>query len=342
MGCNLSPVIAEALVSYIFDLGIKSFNNKPKFVRFFVDDSFIIINKRYIASFFHHMNNLDQNLKSIKFTMEQENNDEISFLDVKISRYNNVIQTCVYRKPTHSNRYLNFNSNHSLENKKAVIRTLANIALTNTSDRNQLDAEFNSIVSMLRANNYPLNIITQIINQCKIKFYSREKHNHDTFDITKTITIPYYRNVSENIKTILRKYDISVVYKRGNSINNLLNPIKKSSLIRSNVVYNLNCMDCNSTYIGTTKRKLGIRIDEHAKSTQTKSNVAKHAIDHGHRIDYDNPKITYFERNNSARVFLEGFDIMKNKLAKNNLMNDKINMQNNIPPIYLPLTKYCK
>jgi len=38
---------------------------------------------------------------------------------------------------------------------------------------------------------------------------------------------------------------------------------KLSILSRSNVVYKINCKDCNASYVGQTKRLLKTRINEH-------------------------------------------------------------------------------
>ncbi|KAK4881252.1 hypothetical protein RN001_004571 [Aquatica leii] len=50
---------------------------------------------------------------SIKFTMEKEKENSLSFLDVQVTKNKKIMETTVYRKPTHTGRYLNFESNHS-------------------------------------------------------------------------------------------------------------------------------------------------------------------------------------------------------------------------------------
>ena len=49
----------------------------PKVWERFVDDVYSILKRTHLENFFHH-NNLHQN---IKFTMEEESNGELAFLD---------------------------------------------------------------------------------------------------------------------------------------------------------------------------------------------------------------------------------------------------------------------
>ena len=72
-----------------------------------------------IANFTDHLNSLDNN---IKFTVKIEENNCIPFLDMLISP-NNVgeINFNVYRKPTHSGKYLDFKSNNPIAHKNSVI-----------------------------------------------------------------------------------------------------------------------------------------------------------------------------------------------------------------------------
>ena len=91
-------------------------------VNVIVDDIFVILDEIAVDKFFTHLNQIQS---SIKFTMEGEKNNCICFLDISISRnHTGTLYTNIYRKPTHSKRYLNFKSEHPLEHKSAVVNTL--------------------------------------------------------------------------------------------------------------------------------------------------------------------------------------------------------------------------
>ena len=60
----------------------------------FVDDIYSILKRMHLENFFHHINNPHQN---IKFTMEEESNREIAFLDTLLKRNNGEISVLVYR-----------------------------------------------------------------------------------------------------------------------------------------------------------------------------------------------------------------------------------------------------
>ena len=76
----------------------------PKVWEQFVDYFYSILRLTHLGNFFHHINSLHQN---IKFTMEEESNGKLAFLDTLLKRNNRQISVLVYRKPTHTDRYLN-------------------------------------------------------------------------------------------------------------------------------------------------------------------------------------------------------------------------------------------
>ena len=75
-----------------------------------------------------HLNSISP---SITFTQEREQNQSLAFLDVKVTRNK-------YKKPTHTDRYLQFDSHHPKHHKFAVAKTLhnrINTLVTNSDDK---------------------------------------------------------------------------------------------------------------------------------------------------------------------------------------------------------------
>ena len=66
---------------------------------------------------------------SIKFTMEEEENQQIAFMDIQVTREGNKLSTSVYRKKTHTKRYLNFHLHHHPRTLIGIVKTLKYIAL---------------------------------------------------------------------------------------------------------------------------------------------------------------------------------------------------------------------
>ncbi|XP_068735507.1 uncharacterized protein [Montipora capricornis] len=105
MGSPVSPVVANLCMDEIgeYKSAISAIDVAPKVWKRYVDDSFCIIKKDEIPAFHNILNSLDPH---ISFTIEQENNGQIPFLDTLVSRHNGTINVDVYRKPTHTDRYL--------------------------------------------------------------------------------------------------------------------------------------------------------------------------------------------------------------------------------------------
>ena len=104
MGSPDSPVVANIYMEVIENTAIETTPTKPETWKRFVDDSFSIIKKTAITSFLNLLNNIDLN---ISFTIELEQDNKISFLDTLITQGND-FKINVFRKPTHTDRYLDF------------------------------------------------------------------------------------------------------------------------------------------------------------------------------------------------------------------------------------------
>ena len=71
----------------------------------YVDDALMIVNKNYIDIVLDIFNSYHERLN---FTHELETNNSINFLDITIIREKNNLMYNWYRKPTSSNRTINF------------------------------------------------------------------------------------------------------------------------------------------------------------------------------------------------------------------------------------------
>ena len=97
MGSPLGPILANIFVGFH---GRQLFENsrKPCIYLFYVDDTFFSFSSHSEAlKFFHKLNNLHT---SLAFTMKEEKNDKLPFLDVLVERGESVFLTSIYRKPT--------------------------------------------------------------------------------------------------------------------------------------------------------------------------------------------------------------------------------------------------
>ena len=106
----------------------------PKVWEQFADGAYSILKRTHLENFFHHINNLHQN---IKFTMKKESNGELAFLDTLLKRNNGEISVLVYRKPTHTDQYLHYSSHYQTSCKESVVSSLFNRAysiITNKDD----------------------------------------------------------------------------------------------------------------------------------------------------------------------------------------------------------------
>lgn len=157
MGMNVAPVLANIVTNEILDRVLEKLNICPKLIIKYVDDILIIIPTRKFDILVKELNNFLPG--KIKFTVEQEENGKIAYLDMLISRKaDGKLSVNWYQKPTASNRVLNFLSQHPIQQKRSVVYGFFHRILT------LVDAEFRNectikIKNVLRANNYPWPII---------------------------------------------------------------------------------------------------------------------------------------------------------------------------------------
>ncbi len=159
MGSPVSPIVANLFMEDFEANAIATAPTPPKCWDRYVDDTYTIIVKDKVEELHHHINNLEPTTDygSIKFTREPSRPDgSIPFLDTNcIPQQDGNIHTVVYRKPTHTDLYVQWDSNHPLSAKLSVVSSLFHRASVVCRDENDLRKEQEHLETVLKFNGYP-------------------------------------------------------------------------------------------------------------------------------------------------------------------------------------------
>ena len=145
--------------------------------------------KTKVEPFYDYLNTIST---SIKFTKKLEKLGQLSFLDVTIQQMEDgSLATSVYRKPTHTDRYLQYSSQHPVNQKVSVACTLFSRANSITSNNEKKIEEFHQITKTLKNNGFPS-------NKCSFKKYLKN-HNFRKTEKLKRFTLIAMCKVSPNL-----------------------------------------------------------------------------------------------------------------------------------------------
>ena len=337
MGSPVSVVVANLVMEEIECRALATFNASPRIYKRYVDDSICVINREKIHEFHQHLNQQDVN---IKFTIERYADPGLPFLDTlnKVCD-DGTIQVSLYRKKTHTDKYLDFNSHHQKVHKAAVVRTLAHRSETLLVDSDLKSRENDHIKKTLSENGYPKKFV-----QRHLERKSTEKENKEAKEKCKGLAVlPYIQNVTERISRILSSYNIKTCMKPNQTLREILSKPKDQveKLQQTGVVYSIPCQQCDVKYIGETKRALGTREKEHQAALRRnhakQSALAEHAIQTGHDIDWEHSTIIYKEERWHQRKWLEAWQIAKH--GSNALFNR--DSGRTLPDSYRSLFNIC-
>ena len=119
----LSPVIASLFMEDFETRALSSSPNPPRIWLRFVNNTFVIHKAKHTQQFLTHLNSLDPN---IQFTTEfQDQQGCLPFLETLTSQGTDcILITMIYRKPTHTDQYLHWDSHHSITNKYSIYNSL--------------------------------------------------------------------------------------------------------------------------------------------------------------------------------------------------------------------------
>jgi hypothetical protein len=133
-----------------------------------VDDILIVCNEgnTNINALLDHFNNLSSKLK---FTMENESDCKINFVNITISREINKFEINIYRKPTYTDTIIPIDSFHPKELKMAVIRYFFNRLNQYQLSPENTEKENNVLIQILHYNGYDASTTSSLYKKTKTK-----------------------------------------------------------------------------------------------------------------------------------------------------------------------------
>ena len=272
MGSPVSPIVANLYRDEVEHRTLSSFSGTdPSHCFRYVDDTRVKIQTRELEAFSAHLNKTRKDVK--------ENSLAIVNCAGKMEEDRNV-SIEVYRKPTHTDQYLRFDSHHLLEHKLGVIKTLQHRANEIPTTTQGTKKEEQHLKTALRTCGYPGWAFSKSSRK-------RDPKKEEDRNKRRSNSIPYLSGVSEKFRRILQKHDIPVQFKPSNTLRQrLVHPEDKTPRHKqSNVVHAIQCQEeCNKLYIGETKQPILKPMAQHRRATSSgqDSAVDLHLKESGH------------------------------------------------------------
>lgn len=327
MGNCMSPVCSDIVMSELQNICLHKLSfDVPIFLRY-VDDIFLSVPANKTDELLSTFNDYHPRLK---FTLEIEKDNKLPFLDLLIIRQNDGhLITDWYHKPTFSERFLNYNSDHPQSQKINIINNLKNRALT-LSHSTFKQKNLALIRKFLIKNKYPANLVDRLLNRnnTNIPLPAQKDTNGKFFKI------PYVRNLSEKIKHLLLDVNVNVAFKSENTIKkHFFTKLKDKTDVnlQSNVVYKIPCLECEKIYIGQTGRYLKTRMSEHRRdcrnfhiNKESKTALFEHVISEGHFFDFENVQVIGTQNILKKRLLDEMIEIRRHS----NTVNKRTDIEN--------------
>ena len=292
MGSPLGPLLADIFLATIENDKLQDTINRLTQYHRYVDDIFCIADDDIDIDAL--MDQFNRAHKLLTFTIEKEVNNQLAFLDVRLTRrIDGSLQRDVYRRKTWNGQYTNFKSFVPIRQKQNLVRCITFRARNICSD-DTLEQELAFIKNIFRENGYPDRFIEKnmrpVSTEAPVTTVARKKlficlpFNGDP--AAEAVT----RRITSALKATFYAADLRCTF-RSRPILSVQNKDKLPQLTSSMVIYSFRCI-CDAFYVGRTTRHLSTRIREHLPrwlnhggNGSISSAVLSHLVDTGHQVN---------------------------------------------------------
>jgi len=272
MGSPLGPTLANFFLGHLEKKLRTSDVELPRLYLRYIDDIFAVFpNDTDFQPFFDKLNALHPNLK---FTTEI-GGQRLAFLDTDIAISGSDLEISIFRKPTNTDVVLNWTACCPLQWKQGLMYCFLHRAWTICSSYAILHSEWDKLKSIFVRNGYPVSIFDKCLKAFLNRKFVKSQRGEidDEPERMFVLQIPYVGKASLLFRRKMVKLVDEIYGRRLRCIftsckvkNYFSLKCKTNSFLAAHVVYQFCCQrDAEVSYIGETKRHLGIRVDEHLK-----------------------------------------------------------------------------
>ena len=210
----------------------------------------------------------------VQFTMEIEKENFLPFLDIGITKCGGKLLTKVYRKPTHTQQYIHWNSNHPKNMLLGVLKGLIHRAHVLSDRKEDLFEELELLKNVFVSNGYPEKLVLKTVQESWAKETMKavlvgieqevvvEERKKDYFEV---LHAPYVQGFTEGLQRKLKKLNVGVIPKKGETLYSKLWKLKQKGNKEDNkdLVYSVPCGTCGVRYVGETGQHYCDRRSQH-------------------------------------------------------------------------------
>jgi len=281
MGAPTSSIQSEVYLQYVENTTIYELLIKHKVEGYFryVDDILMMYkdDKTYIRKVLEDFNDL---VPSLKFTLEKEQNNQINFLDITINKNQDGLSFEIYRKPTATDIIIPNDSCHPREHETVAIRYYCNRLETYKLTPGSRQKEKDNIQQILANKKYDAHSIEK---------FHKEKRQRQNEQKQKWAKFTYIGKETRFITKLFKSTNVKIAFTTNNTIEKRLvvkQETHQSKYDRSGV-YQLMGSKCKMKYTGQTGKPFRVRFQEHVrdfKYNKNRSKFVQHLIDNKHAI----------------------------------------------------------
>ena len=252
----------------------------------------------------------------VQFTLEVEREGFLPFLDVGITSVDGRLKTKVYRKPTHTQQYINWNSNHPKNMLLGVLKGLIHRAHVICDEKEDLLEELELLRNVFICNGYPEHLVSATLKEswrretlkAILKGVQQDVEivEEKEKDYVEVLRAPYVKGFSEGLQRKLRKLKVGFVAMKKETIYTNLCKLKQRVDFEEckDVVYSVPCVKCDLRYLGETGQHFCERRKQHErdiKNRKSSNGLYEHGRrNKGHKPDWS--KTVFVEREKHWRA----------------------------------------